>query len=854
MAKTSPVVKETFERGRALPANARTLRHVLDGAEGVLWNIDFGVEGTEQFWRPLFFDLEVAQRVLRLEAKTPDDYATLWEESKLPVDREVVRERYFQAIRDREATFSVHYRSRDRHGSTHWLRDHVRVQKTGERSWRFLIVTTDVTHERRASDVVSRTLRVLTHTLDSSRLVLWSADVSLGEEPQWNLCLYNFAAARQLVPLDVQTPDAYVRAWQEALGEEQRADAESRFREALAARDTYFRRTIRLTDSSGTVQTLREDVRIEYHEDERAQVVIVSQSEASVEPCDALADPERTEWRISEERYRALVEHLPVGVYRTDTAGRFQFANPALLRMLRYESFEHLSAATQVWASGQRQELWAHLETEDRILGREETWLTADGSPLEVRENVMTLLSDSGELLGYEGTVENITERQKTFELVRRQAMLDPLTDLPNRSMAQLELEKLIVKASQHHTKVGVLFVDLDKFKEVNDLHGHGLGDRLLVQMARRLQRATRPTDTVARTGGDEFLILAPDILDSDEAQRLASRVRRVVQEPAIIDGQRFELDSSIGTVMYPRDGEDTETLLRHADIAMYHAKSQGGGVKNFTSSMHEEMRERVTLEADLRRAVTEAHELVLHYQPQLDAAGAKVVGVEALVRWNHPERGLLPPAQFIPLAEETGLIIPLGEWVLKEACKQGALWLAAGVPLRMSVNVSPRQFAQRELPRFVARALDESGFPAERLDVELTESTLLEQERMVETSIAALRCLGVGLQIDDFGTGYSSLALLRRYRMDVLKIDRGFIRGIQESAEDVAIVRSVVELAHTLRMVVIAEGVETDWHHECLRDLGCDFLQGYHFSPPVVASEVPSLVERFGGTCQEHH
>jgi diguanylate cyclase (GGDEF)-like protein/PAS domain S-box-containing protein len=828
---------------------ARTLRHVLDGSEGVLWNIDFGVEGTEQYWKTIFFNIETAQRLLRLEAKTPEDYAALWEESRLPVDREVVRERYLQSIRDRETTFSVQYRSRDRHGSMHWLRDHVRVQKTAERGWRFLIVTTDVTHERRASDVVSRTLRVLTHTLASSQLILWSADISLGAEPNWNLCLYNFDAAQKLVPLDTLTPDAYVRAWQEALGAEQRETLEARWHEALVTRETYYRRQVHITDTRGACWQLREDVRIEYHDDETAQVVIVSQPEilADASPVPTNAVPETTpETPFSQEGYLSLVEHLPVGAYRVDPTGRFTLANASLLRMLGHPDLNSLNAAA-TWNAEERTAFWQHLLSEGMLLSHEGTWQMADGTALLVRENAMVLRDEqAGAYLGFEGTVENVTERQKAFEMLRRQAMLDPLTNLPNRSMALLELERLVTSAAEDHNRVGVLFVDVDKFKEINELHGHGTGDRVLVQLARRLQRATRPTDTVARTGGDEFLILTPDVLDIDEATRIATRVRRVVQEPTVIDGHSFQLDSSIGTVIYPQDGEDAETLLRHADIAMYHAKSKGGGVRSFTASMHEEMRERVMLEADLKRAVTE-NEFILHYQPQVDVAGSRIIGMEALVRWEHPERGLIPPSQFIPLAEETGLIIPLGEWVLREACKQGAQWRREGLELRMAINVSPRQFAQRDLPRIVAHTLDEFGFPAERLDIELTESTLLEQERMVEISIAGLRCLGVGLQIDDFGTGYSSLALLRRYRMEALKIDQGFIRGIRESAEDAAIVRSVIELAHTLGMTVIAEGVETDWHYAYLRDIGCDFVQGYYFSPPVPADQVPLLIAQFG-------
>ena len=960
---------------RPLPMNARTLRHVLDGAEGLLWSIDFGVEGREQFWRPLFFNIEAAQRLLRLETSSSERYAALWESSKLPDDQERVRERYYQAIRDREATFSVQYASKDRHGGLHWLHDHVRVQKTGERAWRFLIVTTDVTHERRAADVVSRTLRVLAHTLDSSDAVLWSGDLPLGEDAPPNLTLYNYPAAQKLLPLDAETPDAYARAWHDSQTEADRAEGERLLREALASRETFYERRYRCIDKNGVARSVRENVRLEFA-GERVQIVRVSQvgsGAIATAPNPPAADPlldlasvlaharcalwfadirrdgaspwgydwklrlpdpsaarrlvdldtdepltwtagmneediaamhararaalddrlpgytqtfrvvdrrGETHWlqeevaltalpeetwsavgivtdvtaqqralldlEASKERYKSFVEHLPVGVYRTDADGRLTLANAALLTMLGYGALEELVEADP-WTDPGREAFWERVRAEGRILGREESWVCADGARLSVRENAMAVRDETtGLVLCFEGTVENVTERQKTDDLIRHQATHDPLTDLPNRSMAHNELDRLVVDAKATHAKVGVLFVDLDKFKEVNDIHGHGTGDRLLVQIARRLKRATRPTDTVARTGGDEFLILTPNIIDADEANRLAQRVRRVVQEPAILDGQKFELDTSIGTVIYPRDGEDPETLLRHADIAMYHAKSQGGGVRGFTASMHEEMRERVTLEADLRRALT-AGEFVLYYQPQMDAVTSKLVGVEALVRWNHPERGLIPPVQFIPLAEETGLIVPLGEWVLREACRQGAEWHARGTSVRLSVNVSAKQFAQRELPRIVASALDASNFRAESLDLELTESTLLEQERMVETSIAALRCLGVGLQIDDFGTGYSSLALLRRYRMEALKIDQGFIRGIRESQEDAAIVRSVIELAHTLGMMVIAEGVETEWHHECLRDLGVDFVQGYHFSKPVPAEQILPLVERFG-------
>ncbi|MDR6093723.1 EAL domain-containing protein [Stenotrophomonas sp. SORGH_AS_0321] len=417
-------------------------------------------------------------------------------------------------------------------------------------------------------------------------------------------------------------------------------------------------------------------------------------------------------------------------------------------------------------------------------------------------------------------------------------ALHDPLTQLPNRSLLQDRIEQSIEKARRRNHAVAVMFCDLDGFKTVNDAYGHQLGDRLLVKVSQRIGSLLRPQDTLARLGGDEFVIVLA-IDEPDDAVVVAERIIAAVAEPFLIEAAELQVTASLGIALYPEDAADERELMANADAAMYHTK-QGGrnGYTFFTPSMQVSANRQLRLLQDLRKA-TERGELLLHYQPKFVAAGTPAVGAEALLRWQHPELGMLAPDIFIPIAERSGLILPIGDWVLDQACAQLRAWHDAGNPhWTMAVNLSPLQFAAPGLVETVKETLERHGLDASRLTLEITETTAMKN---VETSLQilnALTALGVRISIDDFGTGYSSLLYLKRMPATELKIDRAFVRDLEDNAEDAAIVSSIVALGRSLQFNVVAEGVETAGQRDYLSSLGCDQLQGYHLGRPMAADE----------------
>ena len=411
----------------------------------------------------------------------------------------------------------------------------------------------------------------------------------------------------------------------------------------------------------------------------------------------------------------------------------------------------------------------------------------------------------------------------------------DALTGLPNRLLLADRLNQAIAQAQRHQNRCAVFVVDLDRFKAINDSLGHFAGDAMLKEVARRLAAALRKADTLARMGGDEFVLILNEISNPEHLEAIAAKVLAHIAQPMKLSELELHASASIGISIYPADGKDAETLLQHADAAMYHAKKSGRNAHRFfTPEMSAFARERLELENGLRRALVQ-HELILHYQPKVDVRTGSIDSAEALIRWQHPTHGLMAPTDFIPLAEETGVIIPIGEWVLNEACRQAQSWRASGLrPLRVAVNLSAQQFRQKKLVDVVATALRAACLEPRYLELELTESTVMHDAEQSIEILRELSTLGVRISVDDFGTGYSSLSYLRRLPLDKLKIDRTFIRELATSRDDAAIVKAIVSLAHNLRIKVIAEGVETPDQLVYLRELGCDQYQGYHYSAPV--------------------
>ena len=451
-----------------------------------------------------------------------------------------------------------------------------------------------------------------------------------------------------------------------------------------------------------------------------------------------------------------------------------------------------------------------------------------------------------GAVTNYIGVMNDISEHRRFQEELVYQATHDHLTGLPNRTLLQDRLgQALALEAFRRQTPICVMFLDLDNFKKVNDSLGHSVGDQLIKAVANRLKNCVRGGDTVARLSGDEFIVVLPKVGEMHDVVTVAKKMINIFTAPFHLSGNEIYVTVSIGAAMFPTDGDTVDALLRNADAAMHHAKEQGKNNYQFYSEeMNVRVFERMALESSLHRAIRE-QEFTLHYQPRVDLRTGEISGLEALIRWNHPEMGLVPPAKFIPVAEETGLIVPMGEWVIRTACAQSRAWQEQGLPpMRVAVNLSARQFRQKNLIETISGILEQTGLDASLLEVELTESLVMQGAEQSITILRELKAMGVEIAVDDFGTGYSSLSYLKRFPITNLKIDKSFIHDMASDPEDAILVKTIIDMAHGLGMKVTAEGVETLEQIEFLRQHHCEEMQGFYFSRPLPADQLVQFLQ----------
>ena len=549
-----------------------------------------------------------------------------------------------------------------------------------------------------------------------------------------------------------------------------------------------------------------------------------------------------TERRQSEEELRlaaTVFENSVEAILVADKDKRVLRVNRAFTEVTGLRADEVLGQSAAILGSGRHDsEFYANIwqAIADNGFWQGEVWNTRkNGKPFPEWLSISAVRDAQGDTTHYVAVFSDITERKANEARIAYLAHHDPLTGLPNRTLLQDRLQIALIRANRERSMVGLLFLDLDRFKTINDSLGHHAGDRLLQSIAERLRKCVRESDTVCRQGGDEFIIVLQDLVDPESPARVAEKILSRITEPFEIDGHMIGTSFSIGIAIYPNDGHDADVLMKNADTAMYHAKEGGRNTyRFFTEAMNANALERLQLENSLRQAL-ERNELMLHYQPQVSLADGSVVGAEALIRWHNPQLGFVPPGRFIPIAEESGLIMPIGEWVIREACRQARQWTDEGLPpITMAVNLSALQFRRGDIVATVRKALAETGHNPELLELELTESLLMENAEEVMSAIKQLKSLGIRLSIDDFGTGYSSLAYLKRLEVDRLKIDQSFVRDVPGDLDDAAIVRAVVQLGSSLKLEVIAEGAETAAQVAFLSSEGCREAQGYYYCPPV--------------------
>jgi diguanylate cyclase (GGDEF)-like protein/PAS domain S-box-containing protein len=694
----------------------------------------------------------------------------------------------------------------------------------------FAVATRDVT-KRRAAEVQARRLAAI---VDSSDDAIVSEELD-GTITSWNRAaelLYGYSSEEIIgSPITVLLPEARGREIQDILTSISKGQS------------VENRETTRLRKDGSSVEV---SLTVSPIKDERGRVIGASSISHDISGRKQMD----MALRLANMQFTSAFDHALIGMAMVDLSGQFLQINPAFCRITGY-SEQELQAANETVISypgdqeNEQQDLARLLAGEIPSYHVEKRYRHAEGHVVWTLVGVSLIVDHEGKPLHLIRQIEDITERKEAVERLTYQAVHDSLTGLANRSLLQDRLNQAISRAAREKSITAVMFLDLDHFKLINDSHGHDEGDKVLVEVARRLSALVRPGDTVARLGGDEFVVVCERVDSEAQVIQIAQRLHEgLSSSPIALPSGTTELVVSIGIALTHGSETDSATLLRHADAAMYRVKERGRGrFEIFDAAMQDQALEHLRIESDLRLAI-EHGDLRVYYQPQVRLTDGKVVGVEALVRWQHPDRGLLEPADFIDVAEQGGVILPLGRWVLQEACRNlPALEASLGADLSLAVNVSARELGQANYPEVVQKIISDAGIDPAQLFLEITESIMVNVGHSTRKTVGALRNMGVQIVLDDFGTGYSSLSYIKEMPVDILKIDRSFTAGLGEDPGDLAIAGSVVKLAHSLGLTCVAEGIETDIQAAILRELHCDVGQGFYFAVPQSLESLSSPI-----------